>query len=91
LATLLRDLSGQRFGSLVAVERVSTDRHGNTRWRCECQGCGGSAIVLRHHLLSGRTQTCGCGLAPCPSELSAAVAAGDVVVSRRRSRRQTRG
>lgn len=53
------DLVGKRFGRLVAIEPVDSDAHGNTFWRCKCD-CGNETLVMRHHLLSGDTQSCGC-------------------------------
>lgn len=57
------DLTGQRFGKLVALERVigSMDRKG-AFWRCRCD-CGGLTDARASNLRSGNTQTCGyCGV-----------------------------
>lgn len=51
------DLTGQRFGRLVAVEPIR--ENGHIRWRCECD-CGGSAVTTASKLRSGHTQSCGC-------------------------------
>ena len=34
----LKDITGQRFGLVTAIEHVGRDRHGKTLWlvRCEC-------------------------------------------------------
>ena len=48
------DLTGQRFGRLIAVEYV-----GNSRWRCKCD-CGNGTIVLSGNLIRGHTTSCGC-------------------------------
>lgn len=52
------DLSGQRFGKLVALERVSSEKQG-TIWRCDCD-CGKTHDVLIGGLRSGRVISCGC-------------------------------
>lgn len=59
MPTPLRDLTGQRFGKLVVIERAPTISHGNTRWLCICD-CGEESVTYRHHLLCGRTTSCGC-------------------------------
>lgn len=48
-----RDLSGQRFGRLLAVERVEK------LWLCKCD-CGAETRVESNALVSGRTRSCGC-------------------------------
>lgn len=53
------DISGQRYGKLVAIERVGTDSIGSSRWRCSCD-CGQTAIVSSGKLRSGWTRSCGC-------------------------------
>jgi hypothetical protein len=46
------DLTGRRFGTLVALERV------NNRWRCACD-CGASSVVRVGDLNRGTTSNCG--------------------------------
>lgn len=53
------DLTGQRFGRLVVVERAGSNAHGAAMWRCVCD-CGGEARVRGDGLRSGRTRSCGC-------------------------------
>lgn len=54
------DLSGQRFGKLVAIEDVSGDRmHGGRPWRCRCD-CGQEIVVRAATLRSGDRTSCGC-------------------------------
>lgn len=57
------DLTGQRFGRLVALTRVASTRlpcgAATTRWRCRCD-CGKTILVARGHLRSGHTASCGC-------------------------------
>lgn len=56
--TQARDLTGQRFGKLVALERAD---HPSTRahWRCRCD-CGNEATKNSKYLLCGDTRSCGC-------------------------------
>jgi hypothetical protein len=49
----LLDLSGQRFGRLVAVSRE------DGRWLCRCD-CGGTNRVVTGHLREGTIRSCGC-------------------------------
>lgn len=53
------DLSGQRFGRLIALEWVSTNKQGNSEWLCVCD-CGKEVIVNSQKLKSGKTKSCGC-------------------------------
>ena len=58
----MRDLSGQRFGRLVAVDCISnTGPDGRSRvyWRCVCD-CGLSSSVESSSLTRGVTSSCGC-------------------------------
>lgn len=54
-----KDISGQRFGRLTAVE--ATDRRCGTNvvWLCKCD-CGNMTEAAGFHLQSGTTQSCGC-------------------------------
>jgi hypothetical protein len=52
-------LAGQRFGRLVAKEKVGVNDGGNAVWRCECD-CGGERRVTATCLSKGETQSCGC-------------------------------
>ncbi|MFA7176145.1 MAG: hypothetical protein WC114_02765 [Smithellaceae bacterium] len=57
-STRLCDLTGQRFGRLVA--QYYAGRCGAvTQWVCLCD-CGQYIIVHRGHLQSGRISSCGC-------------------------------
>ena len=52
------DVAGQRFGRLVAIERVGA-RNYMSIWHCVCD-CGNEANVAIDKLKSGRTKSCGC-------------------------------
>ena len=55
----MRDLTGMRFGRLVAVE--PTERRAGTMvvWRCVCD-CGRVAYAASSNLTRGRVRSCGC-------------------------------
>jgi hypothetical protein len=53
-----KDLSGRRFGRLVAIRGTRTHRR-NRLWLCDCD-CGAQVEVQTTSLTSGRTQSCGC-------------------------------
>lgn len=53
------DITGQRFGRLVAIERIGTDKHRRAIWLCRCD-CGNTATVVGSELRRGRTKSCGC-------------------------------
>lgn len=52
----IKDLTGQRFGKLVAVQIQS--KSPRVKWLCACD-CGNTAVVSRTNLERG-TQSCGC-------------------------------
>lgn len=58
-----KDVIGKRFGKLIAIRQVddyiapSGSRH--KKYLCKCD-CGKTASVLKEHLVSGRTKSCGC-------------------------------
>lgn len=55
----IRDLSGQRFGRLVALRLVGENKHHAKRWLCACD-CGQEVEVSSCSLLHGHTKSCGC-------------------------------
>jgi hypothetical protein len=54
-----KDISGERFGRLVAVERVGLDKKRNALWRCKCE-CGGETIRAVSELNKRNNHSCGC-------------------------------
>ena len=52
------DLTGRRFGLLVALEPERPRRTARIRWRCRCD-CGVDAVVAASDLNSGHTRSCG--------------------------------
>ena len=55
----LIDLTGQKFGRLLVIERAGSDKSKNATWLCACD-CGNCIIVCRPHLRRGATVSCGC-------------------------------
>ena len=53
------DLTGKRFGRLVALHSTEERRHGTVVWECKCD-CGNTAFVSSVSLNSGDTRSCGC-------------------------------
>jgi hypothetical protein len=53
-----KDLTGQRFGRLVAVELTDERDHGNAVWICRCD-CGSTIRLSPANFRSG-TKSCGC-------------------------------
>lgn len=54
----LVDMTGQRFGRLLVIEKAESKR-ANTMWLCRCD-CGQLRDVDRGNLISGRQVSCGC-------------------------------
>jgi hypothetical protein len=55
------DLTGQRFGRLVAIKIAGKGKRRSTLWSCLCD-CGNTTTVPIGHLRSGHTISCGCFL-----------------------------
>lgn len=53
------DLSGQKFGRLLVLERAENNKHGNVQFLCQCD-CGSSVVIPSAHLKNGNTRSCGC-------------------------------
>ena len=53
------DLTGKRFGRLVAIAYAGVNKRRGARWKCLCD-CGAHGIVDAWHLRSGQSQSCGC-------------------------------
>lgn len=61
--SLIQDLTGQRFGSLVVIKEtepyVSPAGNVSSRWLCQCD-CGSTKIAKTADLNSGKIDNCGC-------------------------------
>jgi hypothetical protein len=53
------NLAGKRFGRLIAVERIGSNKHHVSIWKCVCN-CGKTTSVTQRNLVTGNTQSCGC-------------------------------
>ena len=54
----LIDLTGQRFGRLVVMERAGV-KNNDVAWMCKCD-CGKAKVINGQSLRQGKTQSCGC-------------------------------
>lgn len=55
------DLTGQRFGRLVAIKDAGYAKFHSRVWECWCD-CGNTTFVNVKALKSGHTKSCGCAL-----------------------------
>lgn len=53
------DLTNQRFGKLIAIERISGTRFESAKWKCRCD-CGNTIVVSTAQLTQGHCTSCGC-------------------------------
>lgn len=53
------DITGQRFGRLVALEPTEERLGGSVVWKCRCD-CGRETFISHGSLTSGNTKSCGC-------------------------------
>lgn len=54
---VFQDITGQRFGKLVALNYEIKNQ--KVYWKCQCD-CGNTTIVAGGNLKNGHTQSCGC-------------------------------
>lgn len=54
-----RDITGMRFGMLVALEPTGEAVDRSAVWRCRCD-CGGEVNTTLHQLRAGYRKSCGC-------------------------------
>lgn len=54
-----KDLTGKRFGRLVALSQNGRDNAGRVVWKCKCD-CGTVKSISSNLLLSGHAVSCGC-------------------------------
>lgn len=55
----LKDITGLRFGRLLAINRSGTGPNGEVLWQCWCD-CGKSPIYVSHKLRRLQIVSCGC-------------------------------
>lgn len=56
---IYKDISGQRFGKLIALNRIGSNLARHSIWLCKCD-CGHFAKALLGNLQSGGVSSCGC-------------------------------
>ena len=54
----IKDLTGQKFGRLIALEAKAPE-NGYMIWTCMCD-CGNTVTVRSNSLLTGKVKSCGC-------------------------------
>ena len=54
-----KDITGQRFGRLVAIRRTDKQKNESVIWECKCD-CGNVVEVRSTTLRNGNTKSCGC-------------------------------
>lgn len=59
MGSKLVDISGQRFGMLVAVKRIAIKPRRGSLWECKCD-CGNTKAIFQCQLRQGKTKSCGC-------------------------------
>ena len=59
MQSTLKDLTGQRFGNLVVLERSANIPPKQTMWLCRCD-CGTVKPIRAGTLKNGTSKTCGC-------------------------------
>jgi len=53
------DLTGQRFGKLLVIDRAGINNERKATWRCRCD-CGNEHTTIGKSLRNGNTKSCGC-------------------------------
>ena len=53
------DITGERFGRLVAIRRAGKDKRNNALWLCRCD-CGNEVIRATSDLRKRSNHSCGC-------------------------------
>jgi hypothetical protein len=55
----IKDITGERFGRLIAIKRTGKKKNNSQVWECKCD-CGNICEVSSGTLRSGKTNSCGC-------------------------------
>jgi len=55
----MKDITGQRFGSLIAIEPVGKSSKRSMIWHCQCD-CGNQVDVEQGSIKNGNVKSCGC-------------------------------
>nr|DAQ66025.1 MAG TPA: hypothetical protein [Caudoviricetes sp.] len=54
-----KELTGKRFGRLIALRVVGSKEHSGNLWECVCD-CGKTHKAYATKLIHGRVKSCGC-------------------------------
>lgn len=54
----IRDLTGQKFGSLTVIDEAGRAKNRNVLWKCRCD-CGREVLVQSGNITNGHTKSCG--------------------------------
>jgi HNH endonuclease len=84
-----KDITGQRFGKLVALRRAGSVR-GQVIWECRCD-CGNTARAPGILLRCGARTTCGCARRRGPSEDITGLRSGKLTAKKLSDKRTARG
>jgi very-short-patch-repair endonuclease len=57
IISTIKDLTGQRFGKLLLIERLPNYKNGKTYYRCVCD-CGKEVIIYSYDITSGKRNKC---------------------------------
>ena len=77
------DLTGQRFGKLVALKRVENNKI-KTQWLCQCD-CGNTKVVKTESLRQGKIISCGCVLSKGESKILEILKANNIIFEQQKS------
>ena len=55
----IKDLTGQKFGKLIALEPTDQKRNKSVVWKCRCE-CGNIVYATSRNLQIGDIKSCGC-------------------------------
>jgi len=58
MKTRIKDLTGQRFGKLTALQYMG-QKQGSAIWQCKCD-CGKMCVRNRVHFMTTKVPSCGC-------------------------------
>lgn len=53
------NITGKRFGKLIAIKRVGKDKYGEFLWECKCD-CGNHKVCTYQMLTQNKVKSCGC-------------------------------
>lgn len=55
----IKDITGNKFGYLIALAPTEKRICRNVVWKCQCE-CGNTCYATAHNLRKGKTGSCGC-------------------------------